>query len=210
MSVFWCPVPGCVSGCIYKCSECVGMTLSDQIGHRTPGSYIILTLATTTSTIRYTLRPRNMQIHTTETLEIIKRAIFRTKVIVMCNVSVMQRNVLPHSLIIKPRVFTSPGALGVCSSGASRGNVIVKHLERERERTSYTMSAVKWALQCCRDKCYAVVDLWPRSATLNQTIAANFGTTWTKAILQIDLLFWNVLKIFQNERTEKDERSKVL
>ena len=106
------------------------MTLSDQIGHRTPGSYIILTLATTTSTIRYTLRPRNMQIHTTETLEIIKRAIFRTKVIVMCNVSVMQRNVLPHSLIIKPRVFTSPGALGVCSSGASRGNVIVKHLER--------------------------------------------------------------------------------
>ena len=115
MSVFWCPVPGCVSGCIYKCSECVGMTLSDQIGHRTPGSYIILTLATTTSTIRYTLRPRNMQIHTAESLEIIKRAIFRTKVIVMCNVSVMQRNVLSHSLIIKPRVFTSPGALGVCS-----------------------------------------------------------------------------------------------
>ena len=185
------------------------MTLSDQIGHRTPGSYIILTLATTTSTIRYTLRPRNMQIHTTETLEIIKRAIFRTKVIVMCNVSVMQRNVLPHSLIIKPRVFTSPGALGVCSSGASRGNVIVKHLERER--TSYTMSAVKWALQCCRDKCYAVVDLWPRSATLNQTIAANFGTTWTKAILQIGLLT-ALKKQFENisKRTGEDERSEVL
>ena len=141
-SVFWCPVPGCVSGCIYKCSECVGMTLSDQIGHRTPGSYIILTLATTTSTIRYTLRPRNMQIHTTESLEIIKRAIFRTKVIVMCNVSVMQRNVPPHSLIIKPRVFTSPGALGVCSSGATRGMVIVKHRERGLH-IGTIMSAVK-------------------------------------------------------------------
>ena len=118
------------------------MTLSDQIGHRTPGSYIILTLATTTSTIRYTLRPRNMQIHTTESLEIIKRAIFRTKVIVMCNVSVMQRNVPPHSLIIKPRVFTSPGALGVCSSGATRGMVIVKHRERGLH-IGTIMSAVK-------------------------------------------------------------------
>ena len=135
-----------------------------------------------------------MQIHTTESLEIIKRAIFRTKVIVMCNVSVMQRNVPPHFLIIKPRVFTSPGALGVCSSGATRGMVIVKHRERGLH-IGTIMSAVK--CKHCKDKCYAVVDLWPYSTTLNQTIAANFGTTWTKAILQIGLLFGKYsLKIF--------------
>ena len=64
------------------------MTLSDQIGHRTPGSYIILTLATTTSTIRYT--PGSMQIHTAEALSLSHRdtdnqaKIDQTKVIVMC------------------------------------------------------------------------------------------------------------------------------
>ena len=124
------PCPGLRSGCIYKCSECVGMTLSDQIGHRTLGSYIILTLATTTSTIRYTARPRNMQIYTRPRLFRDNQARhFPDKG--GCNVSVMQCNVLPHSPIIKPRVFTSPGALCLqpCSPRSARGDVIVKHPE---------------------------------------------------------------------------------
>ena len=124
------PCPA-VSGCIYKCSECVGMTLSDQIGHRTLGSYIILTLATTTSTIRYTLRPRNMQIRTRTDRDSLDNQASNFLDKGDCNVSVMQGivsvmqyNVPPHSPIIKSRVFTSPGApADVCSSLAPGSHV---------------------------------------------------------------------------------------